>query len=88
MLGGVCRLSEIANLNRQDIDWQQGSAKVFGKGSKEREVYFSFKAMYHREKKGTISKIFGAIGGRKWLSEREESVVGTSCFVQFGKLLC
>lgn len=45
-----CRLSEIAQLNRQDIDWQQHSAKVTGKGSKEREVYFSFKAMHHLRK--------------------------------------
>lgn len=45
-----CRLSEIAGLNRQDIDWQNSSAKVVGKGNKEREVYFSFKAIYHLKK--------------------------------------
>ncbi|QNB48190.1 tyrosine-type recombinase/integrase [Thermanaerosceptrum fracticalcis] len=45
-----CRLSEIQQLNRQDIDWQQRSAKVIGKGNKEREVYFSFKAIYHLKK--------------------------------------
>ena len=45
-----CRLSEIQELNRQDIDWQQSSAKVIGKGNTEREVYFSFKAMYHLKK--------------------------------------
>ncbi|MCR4442164.1 MAG: tyrosine-type recombinase/integrase [Peptococcaceae bacterium] len=45
-----CRLSEIQQLNRQDIDWQQCSAKVVGKGNKEREVYFSFKAIYHLKK--------------------------------------
>lgn len=45
-----CRLSEIQQLNRQDIDWQNGSAKVKGKGSKEREVYFSAKALYHLKK--------------------------------------
>lgn len=41
------RLSEIQQLNRKDINWQEMSAKVVGKGSKEREVFFSFKAMYH-----------------------------------------
>jgi len=45
-----CRLSEVQTLNRQDIDWQRNSAKVVGKGSKEREVYFSWKAMYYMKK--------------------------------------
>lgn len=45
-----CRLSEIQQLNRQDIDWQKGSAVVTGKGNKQREVYLSFKAMYHLKK--------------------------------------
>jgi integrase/recombinase XerD len=45
-----CRLSEIQQLNRQDIDWQRKSANVIGKGSKEREVYFSWKALYHLKK--------------------------------------
>lgn len=45
-----CRLSEVQGLNRQDIDWQRNSAKVLGKGSKEREVYFSWKAIYHLKK--------------------------------------
>lgn len=41
------RLSEIQGLNRQDINWQTSSAKVFGKGSKERDIYFSWKAQHH-----------------------------------------
>lgn len=44
------RLSEIQQLNRQDIDWQGRSAKVIGKGNKEREVYFSPRALYHLRK--------------------------------------
>lgn len=44
------RLSEVQALNRDSINWQSGSATVFGKGSKEREVLFSFKAMYHLKK--------------------------------------
>lgn len=39
-----CRLSEIRLLNRDDIDFQRGAVTVFGKGSKEREVYFGAKA--------------------------------------------
>lgn len=45
-----CRLSEVQQLNRDDINYQTMSCKVFGKGSKEREVFFSFKALYHLKK--------------------------------------
>jgi len=44
------RLSEVQQLNRQDIDYQAMSVLVVGKGDKERTVYFSFKAMYHLKK--------------------------------------
>lgn len=45
-----CRLSEIHDLNIKDIDQQAMSARVIGKGNKERVVYFSFRAMYHLKK--------------------------------------
>lgn len=45
-----CRLSEVQGLNINDINQQTMSCKVIGKGNKEREVYFSFKAMYHLNK--------------------------------------
>lgn len=45
-----CRLSEVQQLNRRDIDFNTQSCKVIGKGDKEREVYFSFKAIYHLRK--------------------------------------
>lgn len=45
-----CRLSEVHSLNRDDIDQHAMSCKVIGKGNKEREVYFSFKALYHLRK--------------------------------------
>lgn len=45
-----CRLSEIHGLDIDDIDQQAMSAKVVGKGNKERVVYFSFRAMYHLNK--------------------------------------
>jgi integrase/recombinase XerD len=45
-----CRLSEVHDLNKSDINYQTMSCKVIGKGNKEREVYFSFKAMYHLRK--------------------------------------
>lgn len=45
-----CRLSEVYGMDRDHIDSNAMSAKVIGKGNKEREVYFSFKAMYHLRK--------------------------------------
>jgi len=44
------RLSEIQQLNRADIDYQAMSTRVIGKGNKEREVFFSYKARYHLRK--------------------------------------
>lgn len=45
-----CRLSEVHGMNRVAINHQNMSCKVIGKGNKEREVYFSYKAMYHLNK--------------------------------------
>jgi integrase/recombinase XerD len=45
-----CRLNEVFQLNIDDINQQTMSCTVIGKGNKEREVYFSFKAMYHLNK--------------------------------------
>jgi integrase/recombinase XerD len=41
------RLNEIYNMNIKDIDFNTFSAKVIGKGKKEREVFFSLKAIHH-----------------------------------------
>ena len=46
----ACRLSELRLLNIEDINWQDMSVIVFGKGSKERKVFLSFKALYHLKK--------------------------------------
>jgi len=45
-----CRLSEVQSLSKSDINLQSMSCRVVGKGNKEREVYFSFKAMYYMRK--------------------------------------
>jgi len=42
-----CRLSEIYALNKSDIDWNNDSCLVIGKGNKERRVYFNAKARVH-----------------------------------------
>lgn len=44
------RLSEISGMNKDDINWQNMSARVIGKGNIERIVYFSYKAFYHLKK--------------------------------------
>lgn len=45
-----CRLSEIGNMKRADINWNDGSLSVVGKGNKERIVYLNPKANYHLKK--------------------------------------
>ena len=45
-----CRLDEIEKLNRDDINWQDLSVNVIGKGNKERIVYISPKAKIHVRK--------------------------------------
>lgn len=45
-----CRLSEIANMQREGIDWASGSLSVIGKGDKERIVYLNPKAQFHLER--------------------------------------
>lgn len=45
-----CRLAEVQQLNKNDINLQNMSTNVIGKGNKEREVYLSFKALYHLKK--------------------------------------
>jgi integrase/recombinase XerD len=44
------RLSEISGMSKDDIDWQNMTARVIGKGNKERIVCFSYKAFYHLKK--------------------------------------
>ncbi len=36
-----CRVGEVHRLNLEDINWENGSAIVNRKGSKQREVYFT-----------------------------------------------
>lgn len=50
MFSTGCRLSEIYQLNIKDIDWQNLSVKVIGKGNKQRKVYFTIKAKLYLKK--------------------------------------
>jgi integrase/recombinase XerD len=45
-----CRLDEIYKLNKSDINWQDMSVNVIGKGNKERPVYLNPKAKIHLKK--------------------------------------
>lgn len=45
-----CRLSEVIGLDKDKIDWENQCALVIGKGNKEREVYFSSKALRYLRK--------------------------------------
>lgn len=45
-----CRLSEIANMKRSDIDLQNMRMSVIGKGNKERKVYLSIKCLHQLRK--------------------------------------
>lgn len=44
------RVGEVVRLNRQDIDFSERSCIVFGKGDKEREIYFDARTKIHLEK--------------------------------------
>ena len=69
-----CRISEVAGIRLNDIDFAQRSVRVYGKGGKERIVYFSIKTKllleeYIRQHKGnmlftTTRAPFGAIHTR------------------------
>jgi integrase/recombinase XerD len=41
LLDTGCRATEVCGLLESDIDWAARSAKVFGKGAKERAIFFS-----------------------------------------------
>lgn len=45
LLDTGCRAAEVVSLKADDIIWQQRLAKVYGKGSKERVVFFSAETM-------------------------------------------
>ena len=57
LVSSGCRVSEVAGLRVEDIDWQQRKCQVIGKGNKQRTVYFSVRAklmlqLYIKERRG------------------------------------
>lgn len=45
-----CRLEELENMKKSDLDWQRLQLKVIGKGNKERMVYINATAQVHLRK--------------------------------------
>lgn len=45
-----CRLSEVMNMKISDVNIQEMSLRVIGKGDKERIVFLTFKSLYHLKK--------------------------------------
>lgn len=59
----ACRISEITKLNIYDINFDDKSIKITGKGNKQRIVYFSTRAKmyleeYLKTRKGESNKLF------------------------------
>ena len=57
LVSSGCRVSEVAGLRVDDIDWRDRKCEVIGKGNKERTVYFSVRAklmlqLYIAERRG------------------------------------
>ncbi|MFS0672607.1 tyrosine recombinase XerS [Ornithinibacillus sp. 179-J 7C1 HS] len=68
ILGSGLRLSEVVNIDIDDIDWQKNTVRVIRKGNKEQYVYFSEQASIDlkeyisvREVKYQVSKNFKAL---------------------------
>ena len=50
LLSTGCRVSEVAGLKVEDVNFRDGECVVCGKGNKERTVYINNKAMYYLER--------------------------------------
>jgi integrase/recombinase XerD len=46
LLGSAMRISEVLSLDRAQVDFKNAEAKIVGKGSKERVVFFTDRALY------------------------------------------
>lgn len=47
LYSSAVRVSELTQLNREDIRWESDDVMVLGKGNKERDVYLNARAHYH-----------------------------------------
>ncbi|MBU3111984.1 tyrosine-type recombinase/integrase [Clostridium lacusfryxellense] len=63
LYSSACRLSDAVTISLEDINWEECTAVVIGKGNKEREIYFSIKAKillkkYLKTRKGISNALF------------------------------
>lgn len=63
LYSSACRLNDAYSLNISEIDWNECTATVIGKGNKERTIYFSIKAKillqkYFKSRKGDSDALF------------------------------
>lgn len=63
MLATGCRLSEVANIQTEELDWNRMSLLVIGKGNKQRRVYFNERSKivlqeYLENRKGNSCYLF------------------------------
>lgn len=70
LLSTGCRINEVCNLNKEDIDLQLRQVKVFGKGSKERIVYLDdvsimYLKRYFNERKDDSKVLFVGKGDKR-----------------------
>jgi integrase/recombinase XerD len=56
LLSTGCRVDEVAKLNVSDINWNELSVVVKGKGSKERKIYLSIKAKVYYDQYYSMRK--------------------------------
>ena len=73
LLGSAMRISEVLSLDRAQIDFQNSEAKITGKGSKERTVFFTDRALlwirrYIEHRTDTNSALFTTTDGERRLS--------------------
>lgn len=67
LLSTGCRISEVTQLNRHDVDFQKKQCKVLGKGNKERMVYIDDVTIlllnrYFNERKDSSEALFAGKG--------------------------
>lgn len=71
LLGSGMRISEALSLNRGSIDFENKDAKIIGKGSKERTVFFNNRAIEWvqillKERRDTCQPLFISQKGNRW----------------------
>ena len=75
-----CRVSEVYGINREDINWNDKSILISGKGNKERKVYISDKANYYLQeyimnRKYPSDILFTNRFGNRWSKQSIEKIV-------------